>query len=396
MALTLLACGAWLGLAACLSVPARTPLPQSQADAAVALEQPEIRFWGDEPPSGMEEWFASSRQELATKHPALFRRPHTYLAMSGGGSDGAFGAGLLVGWTARGDRPEFTMVTGISTGALAAPFAFLGSDYDHVLREVYTTLTTDGVLKKRRFLGKLYKDGVASTEPLQALLARYIDEPLMQAIAAEYRRGRALYIGTTNLDAGRPVIWRIGRIADSGDPKALELIRRVLLASASIPAALTPVLLEVEAGGARYDEMHVDGGVTSQVFLYPVGIDWGRVLETLEVPGTPQVYVIRNSRLEPLWEETTNKVVPIATRSLSSLIRTQGLGDLYRIFLTTQRDGLDFNLAIIPPHFQESSKEMFDPEYMKKLFDLGHDMAREGYPWRKTPPEMEDVLSEGP
>jgi hypothetical protein len=187
----------------------------------------------------------------------------------------------------------------------------------------------------------------------------------------------------------RPVVWRIGVIANSGHPDALALIRKILLASASVPAAFSPVLIEVEADGKTYDELHVDGGAASQVFLYPVGIDYEKVLERLEVPGRPKVYVIRNSRLEPIYEQVPNRLLPLAGRSLESLVRTQGIGDLYRIYLETCRDGLDFNLAYIPPDFTEQSKGEFDTEYMKKLYDLAYERAKNGYAWDKMPPELE-------
>ncbi len=229
---------------------------------------------------------------------------------------------------------------------------------------------------------------MADTAPLRAMIARYIDNEVVRAIAREYSKGRALYIGTTNLDAQRPVIWNIGRIADSGMPGAKDLIHDIMLASASIPVSFPPVMIEVEANSQRYDEIHVDGGTTNQVFLYPLGIDWKRVEKKLDVKGTPHVYLIRNSILKPKWETVERDLAPIAGRSVSSLIRTQGIGDMYRIYLGVKRDGLDYHLAFIPDDFNLESKEPFDPEYMGKLFELGYEMARQGYPWRKQPPGM--------
>ncbi len=388
------ACALVLSGAGCFSVPKRKPLPPSLANSAKPLGEPNFRMWGDEVPPGVEEWLTGGDEVDAESYPALVGRSHHYLAISGGGPDGAFAAGLLVGWSARGDRPDFTVVTGISTGALMAPFVFLGSDYDGVLQEFYTTTTTEDVLKKRNYFRKFFSDSAMGSEPLAALLERHIDEPMMEAIAAESERGRSLYIGTTHLDAGRPVIWNIGNIARSGHPGALNLIRRVLLASASIPVVFPPVLIEVEADGRSYDELHVDGGVTTQVFLYPTGIEWSRVLEKFGVPGVPRIYIIRNSRLDPRWMQTKNKIMPIAGRSLGSLIRTQGIGDLYRIFLLAKRDGLDFNLAFIPDDFNVPMNEIFDPEYMQSLFDLGYRMAKDGYPWSKSPPEIKVTIDE--
>jgi len=331
---------------------------------------------------------AQSRAELKARYPEIYGRRHTYLAISGGGQQGIFAAGLLLGWTEAGNRPEFTTVTGVSSGALIAPFAFLGPEYDAQLRKVSAELTAHNLYKRRRTIRALRTDAMATTEPLQALIAKYVDEEMMERIAVEHRKGRSLNIGTTNLDSMRPVTWRIGEIASSGHPGALKLIRQILLASASVPAAFPPVLIEVEAAGHSYDELHVDGGATSQVFLYPIGLDYDEVLKRLAVPGRPKVYIIRNARLEPIYEQVENKLVPIAGRSIDSLVRTQGIGDLYRIYFATCRDGLDFNLASIPDDFTETPREEVDPEYMKKLFDMACDLAKAGYPWGKMPPGL--------
>jgi hypothetical protein len=211
---------------------------------------------------------------------------------------------------------------------------------------------------------------------------------VMQKIATEYRNGRGLNIGTANLDSMRPVIWRIGAIANSGHPGALHLIRRILLASASIPGAFPPVIIPVEYDGEIYDELHVDGGTASQVFLYPVGLDLEEVHRRLAVPGRTKIYVIRNSRIDPLYEQVENKLFPIAERSIASLVRTQGIGDLYRIFLEACRDGLDFNLAYIPSDFTEKPNGEFDVQYMRKLYDMAYERASTGYRWEKMPPEL--------
>jgi predicted acylesterase/phospholipase RssA len=352
---------------------------------------PDARFWGDEPPPWAERWYTMTTEEARALVPEVVGIRHNYLAISGGGAKGAFTAGLLNGWTEAGDRPEFQVVTGISTGALIAPFAFLGPEYDDVVKEVYTTTTTEEILDKRNVINTVRSDAGASTEPLQALLEKYFDESVMEAIAAEHREGRSLFIGTTNLDALRPVIWRIGPIADSGHPDALKLIRQILLASAALPLAMPPVLIEVEAGGERYDELHVDGGVASQVFLYPLRIDWEQVLKVLDARGRPNVYVIRNSKLDPDWKAINNKIFAIMGRSTSSLIRTQGIGDLYQIYLATLKDELDFHLAFIPREFNETPEEAFDPVYMQKLYDLGYEMAKTGYPWVTELPGLEGI-----
>ncbi len=348
---------------------------------------PEARFWGDEWPT-----FAAERLEKFTvvdfrrEFDGIYDKPHNYLAISGGGANGAFGAGLLIGWTATGERPEFSMVTGVSTGALTAPFAFLGPDYDDEMKEVYTTTTTKDIAVKRNLIAAAFGDSMTDTAPLQKLIAKYIDADMIDAIAREHKRGRRLFVGTVNLDAGRSVIWNIGAIAASDYPQKTTLIHELLRASAAIPVAFPPVIISVEAAGKQYDELHVDGGTGSQVFVYPAAADWRSVAKKLKVKGKPQVYVIRNSFLEPDYQGMKRNVMPIASRTIDSLIRTQGVGDLYQIYALCRRDGNDFNLAYIPSDFIDEPTEGFDPVYMKKLLDRGYQMALDGYPWEKAPP----------
>jgi len=184
-----------------------------------------------------------------------------FLAISGGGANGAFGAGFLNGWTASGMRPKFKIVTGISTGALIAPMAFLGLQYDIKLEKYYTTVSTKNIMNVQGWLGImsiLTGESYASTRPLQHLIAELVDDNVLKEIAKEYANGRRLYIGTTNLDTQRFVVWDMGAIAASGCPGSLKLFRKVMLASASIPGAFPPVYFDVELNGRKYDEMHVD------------------------------------------------------------------------------------------------------------------------------------------
>ena len=292
---------------------------------------------------------------------------------------------VVVGWTAAGDRPEFNIVTGISTGALIAPFAFLGPEQDAQLKKFFTTTSTKDVITVRPVLKILTGESAASSEPLRQTLREIFDEKMMAAIAEQYARGRRLYIGTTNLDADRPVIWNIGAIAASGHPRSAALVVDILLASASIPGVFPPVFIEVEAGGKSYDEIHVDGGASSQVFLYPASLDVRQIGKDLGIEGKHRIFLIRNSFLQPHWKAVKPSLAEIAGRSLGTLIRNQGIGDLYRIYLAAQRDGIDYNLAFIPEDFKMESKEQFDPEYMSRLFDLGFRMAQGGYPWKKAP-----------
>ena len=179
---------------------------------------------------------------------------------------------MLNGWTASGTRPEFNVVTGISTGAVIVPFAFLGSTYDDVLKRIYTQHGTSDALQFRSLLPALLGESAADAAGMKKLIETYVSDGAIQAIAKAHENGRLLLIGTTKLDAGRPEVWNIGEIAGTGSKAALKLIRDIILASASIPGVFPPVMIQYQSGGQVYDEMHVDGGVTRQVFLFPAGV----------------------------------------------------------------------------------------------------------------------------
>jgi hypothetical protein len=313
--------------------------------------------------------------------------PVYYLAISGGGDSGAFGAGLLKGWTESGTRPEFKIVTGISTGALIAPFAFLGPKYDDLLEKFYTQTPAVKIVRPRGLVrAALFGDGLADTRPLYETMSQVVDRPLLDAIAAEYAKGRILLIGTTNLDTLEPVIWNMTAIAASKDPHAIELFRKVILASASIPAAFPPTMIDEVVDGVHYQEMHVDGGTIAQVFLYPPSFNLAKVSAEAGVTRQRTLYIIRNARLDSDWISVKRSTIPIAGRAILSLMQTQGVGDLYRIFVTTNRDGIDYNLAYIPATFKVPHTKDFDPAFMRPLFSTGEEMAAKGFPWKKSPP----------
>ncbi|MDJ0684663.1 MAG: patatin-like phospholipase family protein [Alphaproteobacteria bacterium] len=353
-----------------------------------------VRYFADEDPERLiADALASAERErrsLGVTDPAAPLPTAHYLAISGGGDAGAFGAGLLIGWTESGARPEFKLVTGISTGALTAPFAFLGSDYDEQLKTVYTTIGPEDVFKPRGLFAAINNDGLADTSPLWTLVSQYANEEMLAAIGREYQEGRFLLIATTNLDIRRPVIWNIGEIALSGDPNAVTLFRSILIASASIPGAFPPVMIDVEADGVPYQEMHVDGGAAAQVFIYPPNFELEDLAENYGVTRERTVYVVRNAQLEPEWSDVDRQTLTIVGRAIASLIHSQGIGDLYRIYSSAQRDGLDYNLAFIPAEFDVEKEEEFDTAYMQALFEFGRERAVNRYPWEKTPPGFVD------
>lgn len=376
-------------LSSCQSLPDRSPVPNELVKSVGIPGIPGARFWGDEWSAFSFTRFNSLNDEILEKDfSATYEKEHHYLTISGGGPNGAYGAGLLTGWSELGTRPEFTMVTGVSTGALSAPYAFLGSDYDFELKKLYTTHGTKDIVNERNIISAAFGDALSGTEPLLKIIQDGVTKEVVAKIAAEHKKGRRLFIGTVNLDAGRSVIWNIGAIAISNHAKKDELIHQVILASASIPVAFPPVQIDVDAGGKTYHELHVDGGTASQVFVYPAAVDWKAITKKLKVKGTPKVYVIRNAFLKADYQGINRSVLPIAARSIDTLIRTQGIGDIYQIFALCKRDGNDFKLTYIPESFTEKAEEIFDVKYMRKLYQFGIDKAKAGDVWTSAPPNF--------
>ena len=380
--------------AGCATIAPRNVLPQAEA-AQIELEGfHNIRFWGDAPAREIQAIMMADASKIegrlssgVERHPPV----SNLLAISGGAEDGAFGAGLLVGWSDAGTRPVFDLVTGVSSGALIAPFAFLGREHDGQLRDIFTKYERKDIFTYNVH-GLIDGSALADDRPLAKLIEKYVDEAFLQEVAKARLNGRILLIGTTNLDTQRPVLWDMGRIAMSRDRDALGLFRKILLASATFPGVFPPVRIQVRVGGQSYDELHVDGGLTRQVFIAPSIFSFASHDQKPARPATkPRLYVIRNGKIDPEWQSVSENVVSITQRSISTLIKNQGIGDLYRIYSITKRDGIDFNLASIPPDFSETSDEPFDQKYMIALFDRGYNLASHNYSWVKAPPGMESV-----
>jgi predicted acylesterase/phospholipase RssA len=374
------------------SLPVRgTAVPIGRTTEATVLGVPNERFFPFSGTGPLEAEVAAAADRLRQAQGLGPNAPLPevqFLAVSGGGENGAFGAGLLCGWSEHGTRPVFELATGVSTGALTAPFAYLGSSYDPQLRAVFTEINASSVLEKRSFTAALFNDAMTDNSPLFQTISGYVNETMLAALAKSYDDGRLLLIGTTDLDAQQPVIWNIGAIAKSGHPRALDTIRRILLASAAIPGAFPPTMFDVTLDGVAYQEMHVDGGAVAQAFLYPAALTRQRRERMaggkLVVPAT--AYVIRNGRLDPEWASTERRTMGIAARAISTMIAASGINDVIRMYNTTRRDGIGFNLAYIGSDFTKELPQPFDQGYMRALFDYGYQRARMGYPWAKQPP----------
>ena len=368
-------------------------VPPESTEQAVIPGIPGARLWADRDLSGFVQLVMEDNERELAALAKLGKAadpipPAHMLAISGGGDAGAFAAGIMNGWTRSGTRPGFRVVTGISAGALAAPFAYLGPHYDNTLLNMATSVGPKDIFRTRNVFAGFLSDGLADSGPLCSLVSRYVTQGLLDEIAAEHAKGRVLMIGTTELDSGRPVTWNMGQIASSGSPDALALFRKVMVASMSIPGAVSPVMIDVEVDGRPHQEMHVDGAVINQLFLYPArGLqEFRKALGEQSYERKLHAYVIRNGKLGPEWAGTKRRMGSIFARSIGTLLNMQGFSDLENIYKIVTADGVDFNCAYIGNDFTFSHAVRFDTGFLRRLYQYGYDQSVSGTAWKKTVP----------
>lgn len=349
--------------AKCPGVPARSAerLPErlvfsaQEQHAAAIPGLPGARFW------------ASSEEDYARAVP---REPGPWLVLSTGAEDGAYGAGFLSGWTASGNRPDFSLVTGVSSGAIIAVYAFAGAKYDSALQQVYTSVRAGDIFELRASA-----ESMTDTWPLQKLIENKVTTELLGDVAAQHARGRRLFVVTTNLDAGRPVVWNMGAIAAQGGDQGLALFRKVVLASATVPGAFPPVFIEVDANGRRLQEMHVDGGVNGPMYVAPESL----LLSTggRRLPAT-ELYVVVNGKVTSEFAQTGRTIPNIVGRSFSLALKLGARIELFLFAERARRDGIPMKVALVEPDFDQQERGLFDPQYMKALFEHGFERGRHG------------------
>ncbi len=387
-------CVALGALAGCGTLP-RNAVPLDLINAATLVGMPDVRApAGRENPAMMRDLAQSFAQESPKQFPVMpdGHVRYAHLALSGGGANGAYGAGFLSGWTKAGTRPVFKIVTGVSTGALMAPFAFLGPEYDDALRDFYTTTSSRAIFRMLSIVPQLLGgESLADTGPLRVLIAQNVDEPFLRKIAQAHLEGRRLYVGTVDLDSQRFIVWNMGLIATSGRDDALDLFRRVILASASVPIAFPPVFFDVEAGGRSYDEMHVDGAVAARVFYSGGVFRFARArAEVGRGSGREDIFVIHNGQLLPSAESTPRSLRGIALRAFDSAGKSAVVGDLFRIFAVTRVEDARFHWVTIPEDVELGGDEAFDPVVMSALYEVGYRNALAGPQWSRDLPGMRD------
>lgn len=295
----------------------------------------------------------------------------TLLALSGGGANGAFGAGVLAGWTKTGKRPQFDVVTGVSTGALAAPFAFLGPDWDKQMTDAYTVGTPSNLMNWRQ-LTPFRTPALFSIEPLRQAVDGYVTPDLLAAVAREHARGRRLLVATTNLDTEETVIWDMGVLASRG-PGARALFRDILVASSSIPGAFPPAMLHVSGPGGAHTEMHIDGAMLSPFLGFPDGLE--RLPQPPDRPG--RMFVIINGVSEPEFSVTPGRAVGIVTRTYNAMRKAATATEIKETRLFASQNNFRLSLVSIPPG-SRAAKMDFSITAMRDLFQLGLDSWKDG------------------
>lgn len=355
-------------------LPPRIPFTAAEDAIATIPGIVDARFWMD--------------SETDFKN-ALPTQPGPWLVLSSGGADGAFGAGLLVGLSAAGKRPDFSVVTGVSTGALMAPFVFAGSRYDEALKKAYTTVTAADVFEAGGSTGESF----VNSWPLRDFIAKEMTPELMTDIAAAYRGGRRLFVVTTDLDAERFVVWNMGAIAARGGEDARKLFVKVLLASASVPGAFPPVLIDVEADGKRFAEMHADGGLGGQFFLAPPSLM--ATTSDYRLPATA-LYIVVNTGLERDFKVVDRFAPSILGQAVGAAVKVDTRLMITLSYAVAKRGGVPFNVATIPASFDAPSRGSFDSKYMGVLFQTGYDQGKSENAFSSEPPPYPSGVSRPP
>ena len=338
--------------------------------------------------------FAQAAREARKPNDPI--KPKSVLVLTGGGSYGAYRAGVLAGWTESGARPVFDVVTGTSTGALIGSFAFLGSDYDAFLRRYYTCVTNDDLYHRRHFPFSLLAESLADSTPLAKMIAEAITDERVQAMAAEHRKGRRFYVGTSDLDTRRGVVWDIGALAARDTPGDRELVRNILVASSSIPGFFPPVRIPVMVDGVRHVERHVDGVTSASMLFAP---PWVPPEEREKLPPgwlySSDLYVLVAGKLYADPEPVKARTVAIAGQAVSSILYEQTRSDLHRMFLISVLTGMNFKMTSIPETATTPSDATeFHPNELIPLFETGRAWAIADRRWRQMPPGYEP--GEGP
>ncbi|EJI1385155.1 patatin-like phospholipase family protein [Vibrio alginolyticus] len=348
-------------------------------DVEIASSTPNepLRMWANEAPDFL---YSAHNQTTPIK---VEGEQLNILALSGGGVNGAYGAGVLMGLQEKGELKDYAIITGVSAGALIAPFVFIGGDAMPKMKEVMLHINDKNILGKKNFLNTLFKDAFTDGENLYDFIADAYPEPMIEAMAKQHRNGKRLFIGSTHFDSGELVIWNIGAIANSDLADKSELIYKVLAASASIPGVFPPQFIDVEHDGETLEELHVDGGLAAQVFFNPSNFNYQQISDALGLEKAPQLDVIRNGALKAPYRPLKDKGLDLVSKSVSSLTLAQTRGDLYRMKYISEINDIEMQFTYIDQDFRYAkvTKDMFDHRYLLTIYEYGFKKATQGQLW---------------
>jgi len=390
-------------LCACAATPRPTPPPEGdpvgQPWGSIPVDPAEVaieRSFSDSLVDSLRAKFQEARAADETS-----KIPYRALTLSGGGSRGAYGAGVLSGWTVHGDRPQFDVVTGISTGALMATHAFLGSDFDDGLA-IYKSISNDDVFRKRGFLATLRATAAHDTAPLRETMSSVISEETLDLVAAEHRNGRRLFVGTTNLDANLFTIWDMGAIAASGRPDRLRRYIDVVMASAAFPIVFPPIYIEVESEAGTYTQMHADGGVRETVFFFDFVEELYRAIDAAGLKMSDfkqELYLLNNNPLyvtrRKTYKPVEGKLGAVAEASIASLMTKVTQGSVYRLWVRAMVGGANFHISYVPADFEFTTGPLtFDPGEQTELFEIGYQQSLHGTAWatQRAPSSTDELI----
>lgn len=363
-------------LVSCSTV-SREEFELTQQESAEVVDFESVRFFADD----LEFAYRFAGHELPNDQDEEF----TILALSGGAGAGAYGAGVLSGWSKSGKRPEFDVVTGVSTGALMAPFAFLGSKYDDDLIQVFTSGVAKELARVKFPISGLLSNSILKGAPLQRLVSKYVDLEFINEVAQAHGHGRRLLVVTTNLDAQKSVIWDMGAIAESRNHAAVELFRKVLVASASVPAIYPAVRIPVMSDGERFEELHSDGGVIRQLFLVPDALLLDNELQSKMLQRKRTVFIIVNNEFSPQFEMVRDRTFSVASRAYATLLKSSTESTIKNAYSLALKGNIDFNMSYINTYVPYNALDPFNKDYMNKVFDLGFEKGLNNN-WIKQPP----------
>jgi hypothetical protein len=358
----------------CAALPRQPDPPTGAEDATLPGFHETVRYVTDSQAT----YRVRSAQVWTRLHEAMGERPLNMLALSGGGAGGSFAAGVLVGWSRQGTRPEFDIVTGVSVGALYAPYAFLGSSWDDHLLQAFPRARL-GHLLQHSLLSTFFGASLYRGKPLHDLVDSFVAAELLDAVARESTKGRLLLVATADLDKQAMVIWDLGAIARQGDDHARQLFRDVLIAAASIPGVFPPVMIQVQRAGSTFAEMHADAATINSLFVAPEAALFP--MESVRWLHGDNLYLIINGQLGGAHQTTQRRTLPIIKRGLDALAHSAMRSDFALTYGFAVRNEMNMHVAYIPEQYPYGGPLDFRYAHMRALFDYAAECAAGGELW---------------